>query len=501
MTYKLGNVPIVKMGIVGVSRDCFPVTLTKRRLSALMRSLSANRIRSRKCSKIIENEADAAVACEELLSAKCNAAVVYLGNFGPEGPTTQFIQRFPGPVMVCAAAEENKEVLAKDRGDALCGLLNCSYNIGLRRLRAFIPERPVGLPEDLVGSIHLFENVARVVIGLKNLKIFSFGPRPQDFFACNAPIQPLFDLGIEIMENSELDLFRIYQDAASKKGKIGNVAVKMKKELGAGNRYPDLIPKLAQFEVALLDFMKENLGARKYGIFANKCWPAFEHEFGFVPCYVNGRLAAQGIPAACEVDIYGALSEYMAQLAGTTPATLLDINNSVPGEVLPRKADLKGAEKHDLFMGFHCGNTCSACMKKCAMSYQLIMNRLMEDGGEPDITRGTLEGQLRPGPITLFRLQSTPDCILRSYIAEGEILDVDPCTFGGTGVIAIPGFARFYRHVLIAKRFPHHVAVGFEKVGEVLFEALNLLGVDDISAPLPYGIPYVTENPFFRSTS
>ncbi|GAB4348685.1 MAG: fucose isomerase [Candidatus Abyssubacteria bacterium] len=496
MTNNLSNIPVVSLGVVGVSRDCFPISLTERRLTALMDQLSKAGIKAHRCSVIIESEVHAASACKELQAAGCNAAVVYLGNFGPEGPTTQFIQRFPGPVMVCAAAEESKAVLARDRGDALCGLLNCSYNLGLRKLRVFIPESPVGLADQLAECVASFDRIARVAVGMKNLKIFSFGPRPQDFLACNAPIQPLFDLGIEVMENSELDLFRIYKEAASKKKKLKAVAADMEKELGPGNIYPELIPRLAQFETALLDFMEENLGARTYGVFANKCWPAFEHEFGFVPCYVNSRLAARGIPVACEVDIYGALSEYMVQLAGLTPVTLLDINNSVPSEILPNNQDLRGAQARDLFMGFHCGNTCSTCMKDCSMSYQLIMNRLIEDGGTPDITRGTLEGQLRPGPVTLFRLQSTPDCVLRSYVAEGEILDIDPCTFGSVGVIAVPGFARFYRHVLIGKRFPHHVAVGFEKAGHALFEALKLLGVADINAPLPEKVPYPGENPF-----
>ena len=91
------------------------------------------------------------------------------------------------------------------------------------------------------------------------------------------------------------------------------------------------------------------------------------------------------------------LSEYIAQLASMRPATVLDINNSVPADVVSKGADLKGAEVEDLFMGFHCGNTSSTCMKDCCMKYQFIMNRLMEDGKKPDITRGTLEGQLRPG--------------------------------------------------------------------------------------------------------
>lgn len=492
----LGNTPEVSLALVGVSRDCFPVALTARRLEALAAALSKAGVAAHRCETIIEKESDALAALDEVSEKGCNAAVVYLGNFGPEGPTTFFAQHFWGPVMVCAAAEENKAVLASERGDALCGLLNCSYNLGLREVAAYIPQYPVGLPEELVPRIAEFAGIARVLLGLADLKVFTFGPRPQDFFACNAPIKPLYDLGIEVMENSELDLFQLYRRAARKRRDIAAIAADMARELGPQCAYADLLPRLAQFEVALLGFMEDNLGACSYAVFADKCWPAFEKAFGFCPCYVNSRMAGRGIPVACEVDIYGAVSEYMCQLASLLPATLLDVNNSVPAEVVPPGADLKGAAFSDLFMGFHCGNTCSACMKNCALKYQLIMNRLMEGGKTPDITRGTLEGQLRPGPTTLFRLQATPDCELRSYIAEGEILDLDPCSFGGIGIVAIPNFARFYRHVLIGRNFPHHGAFAFAKVGKVLYEAVRLLGVEEIGTPLPPSLPYAGENPF-----
>ena len=65
------------------------------------------------------------------------------------------------------------------------------------------------------------------------------------------------------------------------------------------------------------------------------------------------------------------------------------------------------------------------------------MNRLLEEGQDPDITRGTLEGRIRKGEITIFRLQSTSDARLQSYIAEGEVLDVDPQSFGSIGIFAI----------------------------------------------------------------
>lgn len=444
---------------------------------------------------IIENENDALKAGAELYDKGANAAVVYLGNFGPEGPTSTFIKRFHGPVMACAAAEESSDDLVNGRGDAFCGMLNLSYNIALKNLNVHIPENPVGLPENLCSEMEHFEKVAKIYIGIKNLKVFSFGPRPQDFYACNAPIKPLYNIGVELMENSELDLLEHYK-ASENNSDIDDIAQDMAAELGEGNTYPDLLKKLAQFESALLSFKEENIGARDYAVFADKCWPAFEAAFGFVPCFINSRLASKGIPVSCEVDIYGAVSEYMAQLASDYPATILDINNTVPKD-MAENSNLKNFTPSDLFMGFHCGNTPSCCLcGGCSMKYQLIMNRLMEDGNKPDITRGTLEGTLIPGEMTMFRLQSTADSQIRSYIADGEILDIDPKSFGSIAVIAVKNLSRFYRHVLIGGNYPHHTAIAFRKSGSVLFDAVKLISGITPSTPKNSEQLYPEENPF-----
>jgi L-fucose isomerase-like protein len=298
------------------------------------------------------------------------------------------------------------------------------------------------------------------------------------------------------MENSELDLYDIFLKAKDER-RIKAVARDMAGELGAGNKFPDALAKLAQFEVALLKFMETNLGASEYGVFADKCWPAFESYFGFVPCYVNSRLAARGIPVSCEVDIYGALSEYICTAATELPATLLDINNTVPYDMIKAAKKAVGDYKAtDLFMGFHCGNTPAPCMMMPEMRYQLIMHRLLEPGKDPDITRGTLEGRIRAGEVTIFRLQSTADAVLRSYVAEGEVLDVDPKSFGGIGIIGVKEMGRFYRHILIEKRFPHHTAVAFRHAGKTFWAAMRMLGIEDISFNRPTGMLYSTENPF-----
>lgn len=492
----MNNIPEVKLGLIAVSRDCFVISLSERRRAAVWQACEEKGMSVYEAKTTVENETDMIKAVEEVKAAGCNALVVFLGNFGPETPETLIAQRFDGPVMYAAAAEESGNDLINGRGDAYCGMLNCSYNLALRKIPAVIPSYPVGTAQEVAQMIADFVPVARTLIGLSHLKIITFGPRPQDFFACNAPIKPLYDIGVEIQENSELDLLVAYH-AHKDDPRIAEVAADMAGELGMGNTYPDLLPRMAQYELTLKDWAEQNKGARDYIVFANKCWPAFPKEFGFEPCYVNSRLASQGYPVACEVDIYGALSEYIGACITQDAVTLLDINNSVPADLY--ESEIKGKYDytlHDTFMGFHCGNTPFCKLSQGAVKYQLIQNRLLEDGAEPDFTRGTLEGDIAPGKITFFRLQSTADAHLTSYIAQGEVLPVATRSFGGIGIFAIPQMGRFYRHVLIEKHYPHHGAVAFAHCGRALHTIFRYLGVKDIAFNQPQGMLYPTENPF-----
>ena len=488
--------PAVKLGIAAVSRDCFPKSLSASRRSNVVKVCKEKGIDIYECPVTVENEKDMLSALDDLKNAGVNALVVYLGNFGPETAETLLAKKFGLPVMFAAAAEEFGDNLIDGRGDAFCGMLNASYNLGLRNVKAYIPEYPVGNPYEVADMIAEFIPVARTVLGLASLKIITFGPRPQDFLACNAPIARLYDLGVEIEENSELDLFAAFNAHAGDE-RINGVVKEMEAELGSGNKMPGILPKLAQFEITLLDWAEEHKGSREYVAFANKCWPAFQTQFGFVPCYVNSRLTAKGIPCACEVDIYGALSEFIGQCVSDDVVTLLDINNTVPADLY--NSEIKGKFDYsltDTFMGFHCGNTAAEKLSSKEMKYQLIMHRGLEPDKEPDITRGTLEGDIAPSEITFFRLQSNADAELKAYVAEGEVLPVATRSFGGIGVFAIKEMGRFYRHVLIEGRFPHHGAVTFSHNGKALFNVFRYLGVQNIGFNQPKGMLYKTENPF-----
>ena len=491
------NMPEVKIGIVAVSRDCFPESLSVNRRKALTEAYkkkydASNLYECPIC--IVESELHMVQALEDVKKAGCNALVVYLGNFGPEISETLLAKHFDGPSMFIAAAEESGNNLVQGRGDAYCGMLNASYNLKLRNIKTYIPEYPVGTAEECADMIAEFVPIARAVIGLSSLKIISFGPRPLNFLACNAPIKQLYNLGVEIEENSELDLFEAFNRHAGDP-RIPDVVKDMEAELGTGNKKPEILEKLAQYELTLLDWIDGHRGYRKYVAIAGKCWPAFQTQFGFVPCYVNSRLTGRGIPVSCEVDIYGALSEFIGTCVSQDAVTLLDINNSVPADLY--EEDIKGRygyTQKETFMGFHCGNTNSGKLSFCEMKYQLIMARALPE----EVTQGTLEGDIIPGDSTFYRLQSTADNKLRAYIAQGEVLPVATRSFGAIGIFAIPQMGRFYRHVLIEKNFPHHGAVAFGHYGKAIYEIFKFISVDveEIGFNQPAGMLYKTENPF-----
>lgn len=493
------NMPKMKIGIVAVSRDCFPESLSVTRRKNLVEAYKAKYDAEDiyECPIcIVESEIHMLEALEDIKKAGCNALCVYLGNFGPEIAETLLAKYFDGPKMFVAAAEETSANggLVQGRGDAYCGMLNASYNLKLRNIKAYIPEYPVGTAEECADMIHEFVPIAKAVYGLNNLKIIGFGPRPLNFLACNAPIKQLYNLGVEIEENSELDLFEAFNKHEGDP-RIAEVAADMAAELGEGNKKPEILEKLAQYELTLLDWVEAHKGSRKFVAIAGKCWPAFQTQFGFVPCYVNSRLTKMGIPVSCEVDIYGALSEFIGTVVSNDTVTLLDINNSVPADIY--NEDISGKFNYtqkDTFMGFHCGNTASNKLSFCEMKNQMIMARSLPE----EVTNGTLEGDILPGDITFFRLQSTSDNILRAYIAQGEVLPVATRSFGAIGIFAIPEMGRFYRNVLIEKNYPHHGAVAFGHFGKILYEVFRYVGVeaDEIDFNQPKGMLYKTENPF-----
>ncbi|WP_221030164.1 L-fucose/L-arabinose isomerase family protein [Actomonas aquatica] len=483
--------PDIKLGLVSASRNCFPRALSEERTQRLLTAASAADLTittpEGECA-IIETKDHALDAAKQLKAAGCDAAVLFLGNFSPEIEDAWFIKNFDGPVMIIAAAEESGGSLLQKRGDALCGLLSAMLGVSKRGLadRVHLPEAPVVSAEEGVAEIKHFLTVTKVVKGMRNATIGLFGPRPRDFETCNYNLASVNSIGVEV---EELGLFDLQNEIAQVKEAEAakKIAAEMKAETPSIPSGDEFVGRLSAYEQAMRNF-RERL---KLSGAASQCWSEQEFSLKHVPCYINGRMAQSGFPIACENDAYSLIAELMAQYASDNAVAVLDINHSIPKDL---HDSLKEYPIKDMVGMFHCGNAAPKLLKNPEMKYQVIMKRLMEPDTEADITRGTLEGQFIGSPITVVQVHGVGDK-MRAYLIEGHFLDLDPRTFGATGTAYLPGFNRFYRHVLLG-RFHHHAAVAFSHCGAELYDALKLLGVEEIFTPNPDCVPYPGENVF-----
>ena len=492
------NIPDIKLGIIVGSTDWMPqeVAINQRvKLVELYKSVYGEESIYECPICITDNEVSIKRALKDIQKNECNAICMYYANYGPESAGTLLAKEFGGPALFIAAAEE--EDLLYNRKDAMSGFINACYALKLRDTQVYIPSNPVGTLAECAQMIHQFIPIARTLIAMESLKVISIGPRPSSYLAASAPNHLLYDLGIELAEFSELELLNSYEKHAQDM-RIEKVVAEMTEELGEkGNKYPTMLPKFAQYELTVEDWIRNHKGNFKYITMTSTCWPAFPLNFGFVPCYVNSRMTGKGIPVACEVDVYGAVSEYIGQCISNDVVAILNLNNSVPQKVY--EAQVKGQtfnghefKQSDLCIGYHCGVTNSCKLQSCSSELHFVNNLLI---GKEKST-GTIHGQVVPGEVTIFRLQAMRDNKLRAYVAEGLILPVKLDTYGGYGVIAVPEFERFFRNVVLEKQFPNHAIVVFGKHGQQLFSIMQQLGIADIEYNHPANVPYTNENPF-----
>ncbi len=482
--------PEVKLALVSASRDCFPRSLSEDRMNNLVsccREMGLSLFVPEGECGIIESKTHAIEAVQQIKLANCDGAILFLGNFSPEIEDAFFVKQLDKPVAVIAAAEESADGLATSRGDALCGLLSATMAIRKRGLldQVYLPPDPIVRPEEGAQAIAKFIKIMQVVKGIRNATIGLFGPRPRDFETCNYNLAAVASLGVEVEEFGFFDLANKVREMASDED-LTEIIASMKADIDtiAPGEFAN---RLAAYEKAVLALREE----LKLSGMTTQCWIEQEELLKHVPCFINARMAARGFPIACENDTHSLIAELMGQYASGQSVTILDINHSIPADLAPQ---LSNYPIEDLVGLFHCGNTDPRRLKDPQMKYQLIMNRLIEPEGEPDITRGTIEGQIAASPITVLQVHGSGDG-MAAYLMEGEFLDLDPKTFGCTGTAYLPGFKRFYRHVLLG-RFHHHAAVAFDHCGEILYEALRIMGVNTIYTPIDGKELYPGENPF-----
>jgi len=189
-------------------------------------------------------------------------------------------------------------------------------------------------------------------------------------------------------------------------------------------------------------------------ISAVQCWTSLEENLGIVPCTLMSMMSDGLLSSACEVDVCGVLGMHALQLASETPSALLDWNNNYGND--PNKA-----------VCFHCSNLPKHFFKDVKMDYQAIIAGTV---GKEN-TFGTCVGQVKAGAMSFARF-STDDVNgkIRGYSGSGRFTDDPLETFGGAGVVEVPGLQKLL-HYICENGFEHHVAANFSSVAPMVHEA------------------------------
>src|SRR5271154_3779500 len=400
---------------------------------------------------------DEALRCAALFKRhreRIDGIIVTLPNFGEERGIVDAI-RLSGltvPVLVQATPDRTANMTIAFRRDSFCGKMSLSNNLMQYRIPYSLTTLHTMDPasDKFQADLSWFAAVARIVQGLKNLRIGSIGARPGAFNTVrySERIYESHGITVDTIDLSEI-LGRIQRMGDNDDAAQAKLAAIKKYVTTSG--IPDAaLLKMAKLGAVIDTWMKQN----HLTISAIQCWTALEEYFGVVPCTIMSMMSEELIPSACEVDVPGTLSMYMLALASGTPSALLDWNNNYGDD--PDKA-----------VCFHCSNLPKHFFKDVRMDFQEIIAGTVGK----DNTYGTVVGRVKSGAMSFARF-STDDTagVIRGYVGQGSFTNDSLNTFGGVGVVQIPRLQKLL-HYICENGFEHHVAANFSTTAGAVHEA------------------------------
>ncbi len=395
--------------------------------------------------------------CAELFRSNDTAidgVIVTLPNFGDERAIADTLRlaRLNVPVLIQATPDTPAKMGITHRRDSFCGKMSACNNLkqyGIPYSLTTLHTETLDSPE-FAGDLEWFAAVCRVVKGLRNLRIGALGARPTAFNTVrySEKLLEASGISIETLDLSEVlgRISRMKDDEAAAVQKLQSI----QKYVSTDNIPHAALLKMAKLGAVVDDWMK----ATDLQISAVQCWTSLEENLGVVPCTVMSMMSDSLLSSACEVDVCGVLGMHALQLASETPSALLDWNNNYGSD--PNKA-----------VCFHCSNLPKHFFREVKMDYQAIIAGTV---GKEN-TFGTCVGLVKSGPMCFARF-STDDANgrIRGYTGSGRFTDDPLETFGGAGVVEIPGLQKLLRYIC-ENGFEHHVAANFSSVAPAVHEA------------------------------
>jgi L-fucose isomerase-like protein len=462
MERRMSNKRKMTMGIIVGNRGFFPDHLAKtgrdEMIQALQKAAIDPVVLAPEQSKHGAVETyDDAKRCAELFKSKADTIdgiIVTLPNFGDERAIADTLRlaRLNVPVLVQATPDTPSKMGITHRRDSFCGKMSACNNLRQYGIPYSLTTLHTESPDsaEFAKDLEWFSGICRIVKGLRNLRIGAIGARPTAFNTVRYSEKLLEASGITV---ETLDLSEVIGRISRMKD-TDDLAVQKLKSIQTYVTTAD-VPQAALLKMAKLGAVVDDwMKTASVQVSAVQCWTSLEENLGVVPCTVMSMMSYSLLSSACEVDVCGVLAMHALQLASETPSALLDWNNNYGSD--PNKA-----------VCFHCSNLPKHFFKDVKMDFQAIIAGTVGK----DNTFGTCVGQVKAGAMSFARF-STDDTAgkIRGYTGSGRFTDDPLETFGGAGVVEIPGLQKLL-HYICENGFEHHVAANFSSVASVVHEA------------------------------
>ena len=411
---------------------------------------------------LVRDDADAEKVIQLFREKEVDGIIIGTMTFGDEVSALAVASAFyDKPILLFGTKEGPFKPDGGRRSDSFCGTLSISSGMYRRKIPFLFAGIVFPEEKEFIENVRNFARVCLIVKEFIGANIGLVGPRPERFETCifseNAMIENFEQRVIPI---SLLDIVNRAENMKDDDPEIQKILSEMRKEADLSDISEEAAKKIAKFELALKQFAEEkNLSG--IGV---QCWTAIQEIYGISPCYAMGRLTDQGIMASCEVDIYGALTmliQYLASLKTTVPHFI--------------DWTIKHQERDNVFLAWHCGNAppslvCEGC--KVRVREQSVLAVVL--GREKSM--GTVEFQLKPGPVTICRLVEY-DGSFKMLVTKGEIEKADQELRGSWSWVKVPDLDLLYR-VLVEEGFIHHASMIHGDYVKPIVDACRLLGIE-----------------------
>ena len=452
------------LGVIYGNRNFFPdhlVSEARADIGKLFSQLGIKAVQlSETDSKLggLETHADAR-KCAELFSKyrqEIDGVLVCLPNFGDEKGVadTLKLSDLNVPVLIQGYPDDLTRLDVARRRDAYCGKISVCNNLAQAGIRFTLTSKHVCHPTSasFESDLKNFLGVCRVVNGVRGVRLGAVGARPGAFNTVRYSEKLLERHGISV---TTVDLSEILGAANKLDASVPAVVSKLKEIQGyapAPGVPPEKLVQMARMGVVLSQWSEANcLDAT-----AIQCWTSVQQNYGCNVCTLMSMMSEKFMPSACEVDVTGVLTMYAMQLAGNTPAALVDWNNNY-------------ADDDNKCVLFHCGNWAKSFLPDIKISNAPILGTAV--GVEN--TYGALDGRTPAGPLTYGRITTADaDGRIRTYVGEGELTNDELKTFGNRAVANVPRLQTLMQHIC-RNGFEHHVVMTQSHSAAILAEAFG----------------------------